>query len=261
MLAGFYSSATGMISQSIAMDHITENISNSLVPGYKKQEVIFHSFDEDLYNEVLKTGPFGAADFASGIDIIQGVTDFSQGAFRSTDNNHDFAIDGEGFFKFDTGNGQYFSRDGKFAVNSKYELVTKDGFHVLSDEGAKIVFDSAIPNVASTFQVRDDGTIISIDTRVEPPKKTEVAKLGMFDFEEVENLERIGYGLWDNKDNQAGVKDSTSNVRQGYEELSNANAVESMVDMIYNQRLYESNSSALKTLHKSMQNFISAIAG
>lgn len=259
MQSGFYSSATGMVTQSIAMNHITDNLTNANVNGYKKQEVLFHSFDQDLASEVSKLSPFATSDLASGIDIIQGVTNFSQGALHYTGDPGDVALEGEGFVAVDTGSGTYYTRNLTLRVNNDGALVTKDGYSILNNNGEKIMLDPAIADAQRKLGVEDDGTLYVWDYSTKPTSKIMLQKIGINHFASPEKLERQGYGLWKNGEEDAGLVTGEAKFRQGYAELSNANVVENMVDMIYNQRLYDANANSLKQMYKSLEQYIGAV--
>ena len=261
MISGFYTAASGMVNQEIALNHMTDNIANAMVPGYKKQEVIFSSFDQDLAKEVAKMGANAKADVASGICISETATNFSQGSLRYSGQNTDVAIEGEGFFSVDTGNGVYYSRNGTFRLSNEGELVTPDGYKVLSADGQPITVDVSLPGVASSFGIDEDGTVYAMDNS-KPASRITYGKIGISKFSNPENLERIGYGFWKNgKEEDAGMVVSDAKLRQGYVETSNVSPVESMVDMVYNQRLYDANAEMVKTLHQNIESFISAIGG
>lgn len=261
MISGFYSSGTGMISQSIAMEHLTSNITGALVPGYKKQEVLFHSFDREL-DEAVTGNRFGArADDASGLEIIQGVTDFSQGPMKYTGRKGDMAIDGPGFFKVDTGKGIFYTRAGKFRVGENLSLVTPEGYTVLSEENAPIAFNKNIPHVGQNIGVREDGRVFVMDRSQNPVVQVEGAKIALVEFEDPGALTRVGNGLWHDPDDTAGAKPSPSKLRDGYLEMANTQPVASMVEMIVNQRLYDANANALKEIHRSMADFLKAVTG
>ena len=260
MQSGFYSSATGMVTQSIAMNHITDNLTNANVNGYKKEQVLFHSFDQDLASEVSKLSPFAKSDLASGIDIIQGVTDFSQGALHYTGDPGDVGLEGQGFIAVDTGNGISYTRNITLKVNNDGALVTKEGYSVLNSTGEKIMLDPTIPDVQRKLGVEDDGTLYVFDYSTKPVRKITIQKIGICNFTSPEKLERQGYGLWKNSEEEdAGLIAGEAKCRQMYAELSNANPVESMVDMIFNQRLYDANANSLKQMHKNLEDYIRAV--
>ena len=48
--------------------------------------------------------------------------DFTHGGLRKTDATYDLAIEGQGFFKVTTANGDRFTRDGRFSLEPIYCL-------------------------------------------------------------------------------------------------------------------------------------------
>lgn len=259
MLSGFYSSGSGLVSQTIAMNHITNNITNALVPGYKKEEVVFHSFDEDLRNAVSKEHPLATSDIASGVNIIQGITDFSQGHLKHTGNNSDLAIEGDGFFKVDTGNGTFFTRNGTIRINSNNELVTKEGYKFLDQNGSNIFIDTTISNIANRIGISSEGDVYLLQNGKSGSPKTVFGKIHVANFTSPEKLERLGYGLWNNQENVAQIIESEGKIKQGFLEMANSSSVENMVEMIVNQRLYDANANMLKEMHKSLSSYINEI--
>lgn len=259
MQSGFYSSATGMVTQAIAMNHITDNLTNANVNGYKKQEVVFHSFDKDLASEVSKLSPFARSDLASGIDIIQGVTNFSQGALHYTGDPGDVGLEGAGFAAVDTGDGVFYTRNLTLKVNNDGALVTKEGYNVLNSNGEKIMLDPTIPDIQRKLGVEEDGSLYVWDYSSKPTAKIVLQKLGIYNFTSPEKLERQGYGLWKNGEEDAGLLTGQAKFHQRYAELSNATPVESMVDMMFNQRLYDANANSLKQMYKNLSDYISVV--
>ena len=64
-------------------------------------------------------------------------TSFLSGDMQATSNKNDVAIEGKGFFSVELPNGStVFTRDGEFQVNSKGQLVTKEGYTVEGDSGS-----------------------------------------------------------------------------------------------------------------------------
>jgi flagellar basal body rod protein FlgG len=144
-------------------------------------------------------------------------------------------------------------------VNDDNVLVTKEGYKVLSTDGSPITFDNALPH-SYKFGVKEDGSVYLSNDSKNPSKITEIGKIALYEFEKQENLERVGYGFWKEKEDGAAVrKVSNSKIHQGFKEMSNVTAVEGMVELMLNQRLFDSNANVLKQINTSMQDFIKAI--
>ena len=62
-----------------------------------------------------------------GATVSSVQKDFSAGTIQTTGKSTDMAIDGSGFFVVNTPDGQRYTRDGSFTLNSQNELVTQSG--------------------------------------------------------------------------------------------------------------------------------------
>ena len=105
MLRSMYASVSSMLTLQARQSAITNNLANINTTGYKAQSVVAKSFDEmllhnrdDYQDGVSNEKKLGSLSF--GVKIDDTATDYSQGTLVSTDNNTDFAIVGNGFFKF-----------------------------------------------------------------------------------------------------------------------------------------------------------------
>ena len=114
MIRGLYTATTGMISEAIRTDVISNNVANVNTTGYKKDEAINSDFASVLLKrindgEVQEVGKLGRGTVVAEVVVSQ-----SQGAVRKTDNDFDLAIDGKGFFVVDTPQGERYTRNGSF---------------------------------------------------------------------------------------------------------------------------------------------------
>ena len=64
-----------------------------------------------------------ASKWVSAFALSSTQTNHDQGAFQITDNQLDFAIEGDGFFKVTTGQGSFYTRAGNFNINANNQLV------------------------------------------------------------------------------------------------------------------------------------------
>ena len=115
------------------MDVIANNVANVNTNGFKA--------DRSLFQEYLM--PTAREDnFAPGRDrrlshVLDRATfhDFAQGSPDQTKNPLDVAINGDGFFVVQTPEGERYTRDGSFQIDSQGCLVTSDGSPVMSNAG------------------------------------------------------------------------------------------------------------------------------
>lgn len=111
---------SGLQSNQTYMDVVGNNISNVNTVGYKTQSVRF----EDLMNQTLSYGTQaangleGSNPFQIGMGVGGGTMNLinTQGSVHDTGRMTDMAIQGNGYFILDNGQGNYFSRDGSFTV-------------------------------------------------------------------------------------------------------------------------------------------------
>ena len=101
MVRGFYTLASGMITQNRVLDVISNNISNADTVGFKKSDMTTKAFG-DLLIERVKNGsrtPIGHTTLMNTVDKT--YTDYSQGGLNQTGRTLDFTINGSGFFGVD----------------------------------------------------------------------------------------------------------------------------------------------------------------
>ncbi|MDH4385927.1 MAG: flagellar basal-body rod protein FlgF [Caulobacter sp.] len=202
------------------MDVIANNIANADTAGFKVE------------NLMVRTEPKSPARSIDGPKPIKFVLDdgvarnFTQGALRQTGGAFDLAIDGKGFFKIDTAQGERFTRDGRFTLSPDGRLTNQAGDSVSGDAG-EIVVDPAKGPVS----IASDGTVSQAGERV--------GKVGVFLFSGRAVLAKNGDNLFKNTSNEAPVADTASRVRQGMLESSNVNPILQITRMIEVSRAYE----------------------
>jgi len=86
---------------------------------------------------------------------------FNQGTLESTNNEFDFAIQGNGFFVLDGGDKNFFTRVGTFATDSSNHLVdSTSGYQILDSSGKTITipYDSSV-SATKTSSITLTGTL------------------------------------------------------------------------------------------------------
>ncbi|MEM9035317.1 MAG: flagellar hook protein FlgE [Actinomycetota bacterium] len=134
MMRSMFSGVSGLRSHQTMMDVVGNNISNVNTPGFKASQVTF----TETLSQILR-GPAGATDERGGINPIQiglgvkvaGVEGiFTQGASQVTGRTTDLAIQGSGFFIVNSGDTEFFTRNGSFGFDEIGNLVTSQGLTV-----------------------------------------------------------------------------------------------------------------------------------
>ena len=228
MVKGFYNLTSGMLSQGRRLDVIANNMTNISTAGYKAEHYTDRTFDEVLVSRIgnkIKSPYQTMETYQSHILAPDHLyTDFEQSSLEQTNLPLDFAIQGEGFFAIDTGDGVAYTRAGSFTLDN-------DGYLCLSELGR--VLDR-------------EGNPIQLPTdKLDPDKRgnlyTEggeyLGTLGVFRFEDNGELERTPYGLFTG---QGAQVNEDVVIFHKWVERSNVNMVKEMVDMMSTQRLLQS---------------------
>lgn len=251
MLQGLYSSGSSMLARASRQDVITNNIANSDVPGFKRDGLFMKELGE-ARRKASGGYPVWRENRLGGAFI-----DFEQGAMRQTNNNHNIAINGSGFFQVRTPQGDMYTRNGEFAVNSQGVLVTSMGYPVLDDRGNEIRVDS------NQFVVNDQGQILE--------DGIETASLAIHDFEKdvdgyyqdpdgISRLERKQNGFYVPKPGVNQVaRDPNTRVVQGFLEMSNSEPITQMVDMVELFRTYEADQRAIRAQDDTLRRAVNDV--
>lgn len=254
MLRGLYTAYTGMLNEQYRMDIMSNNLANADTTGFKKEGSTSQAYDEVMAVKIKDLSenpnvPKRLGKMSLGVKIGETFTDFSQGSLRITDNTYDLAIGGNGFFNIEFTNkagetSTKYTRDGGFTLTKEGYLVTKDGDYVLGEDGRIQVSTTAAETI-----IDRDGSIYQDGNLVTKIKVTE--------FEDTNYLTHYGETMWDAKEGAVSHDVENPNIYQGYLEMSNANVVKEMVNMITISRQYEANQKMITTyddtLEQSMQ--------
>ncbi|MDO1528338.1 flagellar hook protein FlgE [Fulvimonas sp. R45] len=104
------------------LDVISNNIANANTTGFKGSRAEF----ADVF---AVTGlNLSATSVGSGVRLAQVAQQFTQGDIETTGNSLDMAINGNGFFVIDTGNGVAYTRAGDFHESPTGTVQTVDGY-------------------------------------------------------------------------------------------------------------------------------------
>ena len=254
MLRGLYTSYTGMLNEQYRMDIMSNNLANADTTGFKKEGSTSQAYSEVMAVKIKDltenpNTPRRLGNMSLGVKIGETYTDFSQGSLRDTGNTYDIALGGSGFFniEFTSKSGETstkYTRDGGFTITKEGYLVTKDGDYVLGENGR-----IQLSTTAGTTVFDRNGDIYQDDRLV--------ASLKISDFEDTNYLTHYGETMWDVKEGAVETEAEDPDVRQGYLEMSNANVVKEMVNMITISRQYESNQKMLTTFDETLEKTMS----
>lgn len=261
MVKGLYTAFTGMVNEQKRLDVLSNNLANADTNGYKKEGTTSQTFADELAIRIKDTSYYGMPKqlgvMSMGVHIGETYTDYSQGNYKITDNQTDFAINGNGFFAISytdkAGNTSVkYTRDGAFIVNTQGYLVTKDGDFVLNRNGAmntdpnsRIQVNPNLPIVVTA-----DGGIYQNDVLV--------GNIGLADFEDYDYIAKFGENLYDIVDG-ATIIESEATIDQGCLEASNVNVVSEMVNMITISRAYQAGQKVINAIDETLDKAVNQV--
>lgn len=253
MVKGLYTAYTGMVQQQKRMDVITNNLANSDTNGFKKEGATSVSFSDVYAAKIKDESEFflnrRIGTMHMGAKIGETYTNYAQGPIEVTDNNYDFALDGQGFFQVSYTNkagetSTKFTRDGSFTLTQEGYLVTDDGDFVLGQNGP-IQLDINLEAKVDTL-----GNIYQNGQRID--------QFALADFTDYNYLSHYGENFFDLVEGGT-MQPATCKVVQGVLEASNINVVEEMVSMIAIQRNYESNQKAIQSIDETLEKAVNEV--
>ncbi|WP_022851127.1 flagellar basal-body rod protein FlgF [Limisalsivibrio acetivorans] len=249
MLNGLYVATSGLMMQEKRVETISNNLANVNTAGYKKDVPVFNEYiphEEEFPQDFIRSTDYNKA-MNSTVKLAEESTDFEMGYIKETGNKLDFALSDENaFFTVDTPYGIRYTRAGQFTINENNELVTASGHPVLSN-----VEEAPQPIVLpENFTVAEDGTILADGAAV--------TQLGIAQFEDTENLQKVGHNLYAAV-NTIPEESDNPGVINGYLEMSNVNAVREMTRMIEASRGFETYQKVVQTIDQLNSNVINNV--
>lgn len=212
------------------MDMVANNLANMNTPAFKAENMMFRDY-------VLKSRsadrPFG--DKTSYVQDVSVYRNMSEGALSATGNPLDIAVKGDGFMVVDTPQGARYTRNGHMRLDESGQMVTADGFPVLSNSDQPFFF---APN-EQKISIAADGTVST--------ENGQVGKIRVVRFENDQDMRKTAGGLFQTDAQPQDV--DKPQVLQGMIEESNVQPVVEMTKMIQVQRSYESVQRMIENEH------------
>ncbi|WP_341357170.1 flagellar hook-basal body protein [Rossellomorea sp. y25] len=269
MFRGFYTVASGMLSQQRKTEMLTNNMSNANTPGYKADQASMRAFPKMLLERMDSTSiptekalslPFNhkVGALNTGVYMQEAIPSFLQGDLQETGRNLDIALldvsmptneetgsVGSVFLTVEGADGNpRYTRNGNLTVNGNGFLTTNSGFYILNDNGGRIRLDS------ERFTIGEKGQIVAGENIV--------ASLGVGYSDNPNRLVKQGDGLFATEGNVPlpnayEENDISFTTKQGFLERSNVDASRTMTDMLSAYRTFEANQKVLQAYDRSME--------
>lgn len=254
---------SGQVAQQRKVETIANNVANANTVGFKKDALVFKEHltaltkgadDIDIPRKEFSPDDFyhtqGAENAMVAVD--GSFTIFEQGQLQPTNNPLDLGLQGEGFLEVLTPGGVRFTRKGNLSMNRDGELVTDQGFRVLSAISTE--FDPTRDPASLNLPKPEDRVVkIPTNTKVTITRDGEiltrdgsVGKISVVEFKDKHALRKEGNSVYITPDEANIVRnDIKTSVNQGFLEGSNVNAIEEMSELIKAHRHFESIQKAI----------------
>ena len=254
ILRSFESAAKGMYALTESLDNTAHNLSNVNTVGYKRSALTFKNiYDANVVQrdgELIRgeSSARNLGELSMGSEVQKLTYDFSQGAHMRTDNPLDVSIEGDGFFKIQSVDGEItYTRKGNFTINNNDFLTTKDGDLVLDvrDRPIRILTDGLKLHSKNDIIISENGTIEINNENNKLMQQT----IAIYDFRDKEALFCVGDSKFITRDpvNNPPIFAEKFGLQQKMLEMSNSNVIREMLNMINTSRNYESLAKLVKT--------------
>lgn len=257
MMRALWSAASGMTSQQTNVDTIANNLSNINTAGYKTEKTEFKTL---LYQNLQSrstnsdgTSKPVAAQVGLGTRPASVTSIFTQGNMNETGNFMDWAVEGDGFYKVQAGDGSIqYTRNASFqlsVVDGGVMVTTEEGYPVLDVNNRPMVISDQY--TISSLAVAGDGKLSAAG---QDGQRVDLGiQVGLVQFTNPAGLEKVGGSRFAATDNSGQPMEENgsdnlklSAIHQNYIEASNVSAADEMVNLIVAQRAYEMNSKAIQ---------------
>ncbi len=237
--------ATASSMQSLSEQYcaVAHNLANANTAGFKRR---MSAFAQSLQQQTLASA--SAPPAQAGTISATTAIDFTQGALTSTERPLDLAISGDGFFVIETTSGPVYTRNGSFGINGQRQLADSNGRLVGGESGP-----ITIPAGAGDINVAADGAV-SVGGQ-------SIGKLAIVAFADESLLLPAGASCFRAGKGAAPIDAEGATVRQGYQESSNVNVMEELVNLIAVTRLYEANAKSIERRDELMNHLLQVAAG
>jgi len=258
-----YAGISGLRGFQTKLDVIGNNIANVNTSGFKKGRVTF----QDLMSQTER-GAQAAQGGRGGINPMQvglgskiGSIDniHTQGFLQHTGRTLDLAIEGDGFFIVNGGDGDFYTRAGNFYLDENGDIVDPNGNYLLGTVAGAENSRINIPANAQSFSIAQDGTVNYVDEDGNPAI---AGRIQLAYFSNPEGLEKIGDNLYLNTTNSGTVEfdfpgeEGLGTLAPGSLEMSNVDLAEEFTEMIVSQRGFQANTRIITTSDEILQELV-----
>ena len=215
------------------MEVIASNIANASTVGFKGEHLMFTEYVDQVANQ----------EPVSFVRDYGMVRDFKEGSFERTGNSLDLAIRGEGWFTVETPLGTRYTRNGQFTLNADGEVVTSEGYRLLSDADTPIVLEPGDSKISITA----DGVLTT---------QSGATPINIVAFEDQSALHKVSNTMYRAAPDVDPAPAENAQVVQGVLEGSNVQAILEITDMIQTMRDYQATQKIIEEEHNRQRGAI-----
>jgi flagellar basal-body rod protein FlgG len=230
-----YIAATGMKAQTAQIDSVANNVANASTPGFKRSSLRFGDLISSSAMAPLLQGD--ALSSPAGVKINAVQRSFTAGELKRTDDVMAVAIQGDGFLEVQLPDGSpAFVRSARLDIGADRLLGTADGLPLRQH--------IHVPQDIRSIAIGEDGQVQGVD---DAGRATTLGRIDVALFTSPAGLTPAGDGLWQasTRSGEAVMSPAgeagAGRLKQGYQETSNVQLVEEMVQLMIAQRAYEMN--------------------
>ena len=244
---GLYVSAEGADVQAARLEIISNNLANVDTVGFKRELAVLQArYAEATEQGQDMPGSGSINDVGGGVEMRQTKTDFSAGPLKRTEIPTDMAIEGEGFFVVSKDGEPLLTKAGNFRVTQFGELVTQQGYAVLSDGGEPIT----VSPENGPWRLSPQGGI---------QQRGAVQNLALVRPESLGDLVKIGENLFKPLSEPQPVVAGGRRVAGGYLEMSGVQPTTEMIGLIEASRAVEANINMMKTQDQMLSGLVNRL--
>lgn len=257
MPKGVYAAASAMLTETRALEAVTQNLANLQTPGYRKASAMRGSFAHLLAAQG-RTETIGG-NGGAGIRDVGIYRSHNQGQLEESHAPLDLAISGEGFYRVRNKEGNVLlTRAAHFTTDNDGHLATDEGY-IVEGQGGPIL----IPADTSRVVVDESGRVVAESRDAKGMViETFIDQLRVVTVPDPSQMRAVsGQYFTTGEQAQTDAPANAYAVRQGFLERANVEPVEELVRMISIQRRYDAAQRALKQQDEAGRGFSDLLRG
>jgi len=290
-----YAAISGLDANQEMLNETASNLANVNTVGYKAASVTFaDSLTQVMRGASAPTSTNGGSNVVQiglGVQVSATQNEMTEGAFQSTNNPLDLAIEGDGFLRVGSGTppaaepytsglptSLKYTRAGNLTTNENGFLTTQSGEYVVGRNAVATETESGptfapgkeesyirIPPGSSDVSIGQDGSVSYTDETPETKdfgKRVTAGYITLATFPNETGLERVGGSMWVQSANSGlpivGTPDTAGfgGTIGGELEQSNVDLATEMTNMITAERGYQANSRTISTADEMLSTLV-----